>query len=253
MKLSVVIPAYNDLERALACMQSVVQTTNPQRTEFLVQDDCSPDVNMPPLLGGICQRNAQNLGFPGNCNAGAARARGDVIMFLNHDVIVQQRGWDARLLDFFEREPDAAVAGPTLLFPDGRVQSVGGEFDAVGQPFHTALGASNPDWEPINTPRKVSWITGAAFAVRADVWRQLGGFDTAYGRGYFEDVDFCMKAQQAGYTVWHRPNIRMIHSVGSTGGNPAFMHNALLFKSRWVDTKIVQPGNASVIMARWWV
>jgi GT2 family glycosyltransferase len=229
----------------------MAQATNPQLTEILVQDDCSPQFNMPLLLGEICQRNTDNLGFPGNCNAGAARARGDVIMFVNHDVWVQQRGWDSRLLSFFEIVTKAGVAGPTLLFPDGRVQSVGGEFDSAGHPYHTALGASNPDWEPIAKPRIVDWITGAAFAVRATLWRELGGFSTDYIGGYFEDVDFCLRAEQAGYGTWHRPNIRMYHGVGSTGGNPHFMHNAMLFKSRWVDTKIVTPGIGG-LRERWW-
>ena len=251
MKLSVIIPAYNDLEAVLRCMTSVMQTVNPQRVELLVQDDASPHVNMPSLLGNVCQRNPENLGFPGNCNAGALRATGDVLMLLNHDVWITQRGWDRRLLDFFELTPQAAVAGPTLLFPDGRVQSVGGAFDIACQPFHTALGAQNPDWEPIATPRAVSWITGAALAVRASVWRELGGLDTAYEGGYFEDVDFCMRARQAGYEVWHRPNIRMYHGSGSTGGNPKFMQNAMLFKQRWVDTKIVTP-DEGVLRERWW-
>lgn len=251
MKLSVVIPAYNNLEAVLRCMQSVAQTTNPQRTEFLVQDDCSPNIVMPPLLGGICQRNEQNLGFPGNCNAGAARARGDVILLLNHDVWVTQRGWDMRLLDFFDLTPEAAVAGPTLLFPNGNVQSVGGEFDAAGQPYHTALNAVNPDWAPINTPREVPWITGAAFAVRRSVWEQLGGFDTGYIGGYFEDVDFCVRARLAGYTVWHCPNIRMYHGVGSTGGNPHFMANAMRFKRLWVDTDKIGPRD-SILKERFW-
>ena len=251
MKLSVIIPAYNDLEAVLRCMQSVIQTTSPHRTEVLIQDDASPNVIMPPLLGNMCQRNEHNLGFPANCNAGAARARGDVIMLLNHDVWITQRGWDERLLDFFELTPKAAVAKPTLLFPDGRVQSVGGEFDAACHPFHVALGAQNPDWQPIATPRPVSWVTGAAFAVRATVWREFGGFDTAYAGGYFEDVDFCVRARVAGHEVWHRPNIRMYHGTGSTGGNPRFMQNAMLFKQRWVDTKIVSPDD-NVLRERFW-
>jgi GT2 family glycosyltransferase len=251
MKLSVIIPAYNDLEAVMRCVQSVRDTTNPHRTEVLVQDDCSPNVNMPPLLGPMCKRNAENLGFPGNCNAGAARARGDVILLLNHDIWIAQRGWDVRLLDFFELTPRAGIAGPTLLFPDGSVQSVGGGFDGACHPYHIALGAANPDWEPIATPREVAWITGAAFAVRASIWHDLGGFDTGYIGGYFEDVDFCLRARQAGHTVWHRPNIRMFHGVGSTGGNPHFMHNAMRFKARWVDTKIVKPEIGS-LKEGWW-
>lgn len=257
MNLSIIIPAYNDLERVLRCVQAVVQTTNPHHTEVLVQDDCSPNVILPDLLGSICQRNPENLGFPGNCNAGAKRARGDVLMFLNHDIWVTQRGWDARLRDFFESTPQAGVAGPTLLFPPSemepipKVQSVGGAFDALGQPYHIALGYHNHTWLPIATPRRVGWVTGAALAVRASVWHELGGFDTAYIGGYFEDVDFCLRAKQAGYEVWHRPNIIMYHAVGSTGGNPHFMHNALLFKQRWVDTKIVQP-DENIIREGFW-
>lgn len=251
MRLSVIIPAYNHLASVLRCAQAVSATTSADRTQILVQDDASPEYDGPTLLGPICQRNAHNLGFPGNCNAGAQRAAGDVLLFLNQDCWPTQAHWDIQLLDFFELEPSAAVAGPTLLFPDGRVQSVGGAFDSAGHPYHIALGALNADWETINTPRKVSWMTGAALVVRRSVWEQLGGFDTSYQGGYFEDVDFCVRAQLAGYTVWHRPHIRFYHDVGSTGGNPRFMENAMLFKRRWVDSGIVQP-DTPYLMERWW-
>ena len=250
MKLSVIIPAYNHLGTVLKCRAAVERTVSPLLTEILIQDDASPEYNGAEILPN-CARNVENLGFPGNCNAGAARASGDVLIFLNQDCFPMAGGWDKRLLDFFELTPSAAIAGPTLLFSNGHVQSVGGEFDSAGHPFHTALGAQNPDYAKINTPRKVSWITGAAMAVRRDVWLQLGGFDTTYTRGYFEDVDLCVRAQLAGFEVWHRPNIRFVHDVGSTGGNQHFMQNALLFKTRYVDTKIVLP-DVPFLVERWW-
>ncbi len=251
MKLSVIIPAYNHLGDVLKCVQAVRMTTHPQFVELLVQDDASPEYNGPELLGPMCQRNAENLGFAGNCNAGAARATGDVLMFLNQDAWPIAPGWDKRLLDFFALEPRAGIAGPTLLFPDGRIQSVGGQFDSAGQPFHEALGYANPDWEPISRPREVKWITGAALAVRRETWEQLGGFDTAYVRGYFEDVDLCMRARQAGWTVWHRPNVRMYHAAGGTGGSAYFAQNARLFKARWVDTKMIKP-DVPYLAVRYW-
>jgi GT2 family glycosyltransferase len=253
--LSVIIPAYmaraEHLEMVLHCRQSVAQTVDLNRTEILIQDDASPAFNGMKLLGRFCQRNPDNLGFPGNCNAGAMRARGEVLLFLNQDCWAPHAGWDEKLCDFFELEPSAGVAGPTILFPDGSVQSVGGGFDAALQPYHIALGASNPDWEPINTPRKVLWVTGAAFAVRTSLWRQLGGFDLAYGKGYFEDVDFCLRAQQAGFAVWHRPNVRFYHSVGSTNGNPQFGQNAAIFKQRWVDRGLVE-ADTPHLKVRFW-
>lgn len=251
MRLSVIIPAYNHLADVLKCRMALLNTTNRALTEVLIQDDASPEYNGPDLFGPTCERNAENLGFAGNCNAGAMRALGDVIMFVNQDVWPINAGWDKRLLDFFELTTQAGIAGPTLLFPDGRVQSVGGKFDIAGQPYHDALGYANPDWEPIATPREVAWITGAAMAVRRETWQQLGGFDTAYERGYFEDVDLCLRAHDAGWRVWHRPNVRMYHATGSTGGNPHFWKNAMTFKQRWVDSGRVVP-DVPYRMMGWW-
>lgn len=252
MNLSVIIPAYDALEDVLHAVVSIRRTTDEARVEVLVQDDCSPRVNfteyMPPH---IAQRNPENLGFPGNCNAGAARARGDVLMFINQDARALRYGWDRILLDWFVELPFMGIAGPTLLFPDGRVQSVGGKFDGHCQPYHPLLGAQNAHYGEYALPRRVSWVTGAALAIRRDLWQALGGFDTVYGRGYFEDVDLCVRAQMAGAEVWHLPGVQLQHRVGSTGGNPRYMQNALEFKRRWVDTKKITPDTHHV-RERFW-
>jgi GT2 family glycosyltransferase len=251
-RLSVIIPAYNHLDKVLRCLNAARDTTDPILTEVLVQDDSSTEYNIPLSLGSCCERTHFNLGFAGNCNQAARRAQGEVLFFLNQDCYATAPGWDVTLLAFFDEREKAGIVGPTLLFPDGKVQSVGGLFDAAGQPFHEALGYANPDWEPIARPRKMSWTTGAALAVRRGLWNMLGGFDTAYGRGYFEDVDLCVRAQLEGYEVWHLPAIRFIHEVASTGGSPSFAMNARLFKSRWVDTKVVQP-DVPAVKVRFWV
>ena len=87
----------------------------------------------------------------------------------------------------------------------------------------------------------VPWVTGAFYAVRRSVWEVLGGFDPVYIGGYFEDVDFCLKAAESGYQTWYQPFTTLFHQVGSTGGNPHFMHNAQIFRQRWVDTGKVKP------------
>ena len=250
-RLSVIIPAYNHLEKVTRCLRLVRETTDPELTEVLVQDDSSTEYNGPLSLGPCCERTNYNLGFAGNCNQAAKRAKGEVLFFLNQDCYPTAAGWDATLLALFDSHGNVGVVGPTLLFPDGKVQSVGGLFDGAGQPFHEALGYGNPDWEPISKARKVSWVTGAALAVRRGLWNMLGGFDTAYGRGYFEDADFCVRAQLEGYEVWHEPRVRLVHEVGSTGGNPSFAMNARTFKARWVDTKVVEP-DVPAIKVRFW-
>ena len=194
MTLSVIIPAYNALDKVLRCLNSL-QAGAHENNKYIVQDDASPNVLFPacvPLCAAITYRNEYNRGFPGNCNEGAKHAQADVLFFVNQDVYAVpqfSRGWDTALLNVFD-DPQVGVVGARLLFPNGTIQSVGGLFDGKGHPFHRCLGYSNLAYPGVALPKEVRWTTGAAFAVRRSLWEQIGGFDTAYGRGYFEDVDF---------------------------------------------------------------
>lgn len=254
--LSVILPFYDDLARAMRCLNSL-QALAMARNEYIVQDDASPNVHGPAVFpGAICsvERNAENMGFAANCNAGAARAQGDVLVFVNQDVYAVyglSEAWDTYILNAFARS-DVAIVGPRLLFPNSHVQSAGGLFDAHGQPFHRCLNYSNREHREVNTPCEVSWVTGAFLAVRASVWQELGGFDTEYRRGYFEDADLCVRAHARAGVVWYEPRATLVHETGTTGGSPHFMANAMRFKTKWVDTGIIQPDDRYVIRERWW-
>src|SRR3972149_6172081 len=94
-RVSVVIPAYNDLKALIRCLKSLVATAGAEgvagRIEILVQKSSSRAVDQTEITGPPAQvaRNSRNLGFAGNCNAGAARAGGDVLFFLNPDTQAQ--------------------------------------------------------------------------------------------------------------------------------------------------------------------
>jgi GT2 family glycosyltransferase len=255
MRLSVIIPAYNNLPAVLTCLNSL-QALASEPHEYLVQDDASPEVQyqalIPPQLAQVA-RNATNVGFAQNCNLAAQRATGEVLLFVNQDVYAHpdfSQRWDKALLAPFD-DPKVGIVGARLLFPDGRVQSAGGRFDAAGHPFHPCLGWKGINHPEVSTARDMPWVTGAALAVRRWVWDTLGGFDPAYVGGYFEDVDLCCRARIRGLVVRYQPSFTLIHSVGSSGGNPQFMVNAEIFKERWVDTMKVTP-DVSVLIERWW-
>jgi GT2 family glycosyltransferase len=262
MKLSVIIPAYNQLEAVLVCLNSLQAFhSKTVDTEFIVQDDASPNIALPMLIppcSASVQRNEQNLGFPGNCNAGAARASGDVLFFVNQDIMAftpLSKDWDIALMQAFE-DSNVGIVGAKLLFPPNgngelALQSAGGLFDGNKQPFHRWLGYTNHLLEEYNTPQEVSWTTGAALAIRAPLFREIGGMDTAYQGGYFEDVSLCCEVREHGFKVWYAPGVCFIHHVGTTGGNSHFLANAMHFKERWVDSQKVK-SDVMVVKERFW-
>jgi len=279
MLLSVIIPFYNDLPALLTCLNSLhtlrsnivanAPSLNSERAtngspigrlrgevEFLVQDDASPAVDLrpliPPTLARV-ERNAHNLGFAGNCNTAAQRAKSDILFFVNQDVYAVHNlseNWDSAILRAFEDE-SVGIVGSQLLFPDGRVQSVGGLFDARGTPYHRCFLWRDPAHPEVSTACDVSWATGAALAIRRELFEHVGGFDTDYTNGYFEDVDLCLKVRALGFKIRYAPACTLIHRVGSTGGSPDFTRNALRFKRRWVDPGLIQPDSPAVL-ARYW-
>lgn len=259
MKLAVILPAYNHLAEVMTALNSLRALRACDDTVFHVQDDASPEVKfpavIPPEIASVA-RNAHNGGFAANCNAGAATVlderAADVLLFCNQDVSADpqwSQGWDAALLNAFA-DPTVGIVGARLLFPNGSVQNAGGVFDQLAQPVHRCLGWTNPHAGLCSTPCDVDWTTGAALAVRADVFMRLGGFDERY-RMYFEDADLCLRVRQTGLRVRYEPRCTLLHAVGSTGGSPHFFKSAQTFKQQWVDSGWIKPGQLTPT-ARYW-
>lgn len=255
MNISLIIPAYEKFIDAMQCLNSLQASATPP-IEFLIQDDASPSLDfrsiVPPYAASVA-RNERNLGFSGNCNAGAARATGDILIFCNQDILAHEtlsQGWDTVIRAAFA-DASVGIVAPRLLFPDGKIQSAGGIYDGHLQPAHRCLGYSDlTHWE-VNTPEYVAWATGAFLAIRRDLFQQVGGFDEHYIGGYFEDTDICEQVKAAGFKVWYEPRVSFVHRVGSTGGSPYFMRNAHLFKQRYVDTRKLK-ADTSAVLNGWW-
>jgi len=253
-RLSVIIPAYNNAAAVLTCLNSL-QALSRHPVQYHVQDDASPDMAYAPLISArvaSTARNTGNLGFAGNCNAGAQHAIGDVLVFVNQDISAVygwSEGWDEALSAAFDDER-VGIVGPRLLFPNGYLQSAGGAFDQAAQPVHRCLGWSDVKHASIGEPADVPWVTGAVLAIRRELFDALGGFDTAY-RMYFEDVDLCLRAGERGAIVRYWPACTLIHPAGSTGGSPHFGASARTFKARWVDSGKITPGSL-IPTVRYW-
>lgn len=238
---SIVIPVYNHLDATLTCLQSLAQTRNRSAFEVILVDDASSDDSahvLPTIRGLRYQRNAENLGFIGACNAGAANARAPFIVFLNNDTAVQN-GWLDALLDTFASHRDVGLVGAKLVYPDGRLQEAGGIVFADGSGWNYGR-FDDPARPEYNFVREVDYCSGAAIALRTALLRELGGFDSHYAPAYYEDTDLAMKVRQAGLRVMYQPASVVVHFEGISSGTDT--HSG---------TKRYQVINKEKFLARW--
>ncbi len=219
-RVSIVIPVYNHIEATLICLRSILADVD-ERTAFevITVDDGSSDASaeqLPQIDGLRYVRNPQNLGFIGACNAGAAVARGEFLIFLNNDTAVQP-GWLDALIETFEQHPQAGLVGSKLVYPDGLLQEAGGIVFADGSGWN--YGRFDDPADPrYNFVREVDYCSGAAIAIRKSLFDELGGFDSHYAPAYYEDTDLAMKVRVRGLSVLYQPASVVVHYEGVTSG-----------------------------------
>lgn len=216
---SIIVPAYNHLDHTLACLAALANDRPRTPFEVIVVDDCSSDDTAQALaaIAGLrWHRNAENLGFIGACNAGAERARGRYLVFLNNDT--QPRpGWLDALIESFATLPDAGLVGAKLIYPDGRLQEAGGIVFSDGSGWNYGRFADPAD-PRFNFVREVDYCSGAAIAIGRDLFEQLGGFDPHYAPAYYEDTDLAMKVRAHGLRVYYQPRAEVVHFEGVSSG-----------------------------------
>jgi N-acetylglucosaminyl-diphospho-decaprenol L-rhamnosyltransferase len=225
--LSVVIPTYNTAAMTLRCVQAV------EADELIVVDDGSTDDTAALLSPAISME--RNSGFAAAANRGVAAARGDIILLLNSDAIVQPGAIRALLAAF--DDPRVGIAGAQLLNEDGTPQWSGGRaptllwllavVSGLGPLFSRRRGVPSPrrgEKVPEGRMRGVDWVSGAAMAFRAEVWRAAGPLEESY-RFYCQDLELCMRGRAAGWEVRVVGEARVVHAQGATIAGGSALHH----------------------------
>lgn len=241
--VSIVIPTYGDPSHVAEAVRSIRATTSPEMVTIIVADDASPSAEHVASLKAIdgidtLILGTRNAGFAANANRGlrAADARLDVVL-LNADVIAADRWLDC--LQYAARcDDDVGIVGAKLLYPDGRIQHAG---------VHRNLGA--PVWfdhrfrfkpanhGPANITMPVLGVTGACMYVRREVIDSIGLLDERYAMAY-EDVDWCLRAWEAGFRVLYFPPATLVHLESVTRGRDVGdreLASQRAFWERWSD------------------
>jgi GT2 family glycosyltransferase len=186
-----------------------------------------------------------NRGFAGANNLGAAHARADSLIFLNSDAFPRQPGWARAMVDTLESEPDMGAVGARLLFADGSIQHAGMEFRrrkdlGIWTNHHPRMGM-DPALDSFTSLTEVACVTGACLAVRGCDLERVGGWDTGYLIGDFEDSDLCLKLRAAGMRIGYLPSVELTHlerqsfKLLGTGDyrTRVVIYNAVRHQQRW--------------------
>ena len=167
-------------------------------------------------------------------NTGRHHSRGEFLFLLNDDTSVDSDQPVLRLLEM-ANDPRVGVVGALLTYPDGRIQHAGIVLLPAGPTHaHIARPRSFPGYFGSTlTPRNFSAVTAAAMLIRSSTFDELDGFDTEFARD-FNDVDFCLRARQAGYRIAWTPYAHLTHHEGaSIVRKKADPQEEKLFDQRW--------------------
>jgi GT2 family glycosyltransferase/SAM-dependent methyltransferase len=217
--VSIVIPLHAGAALTRACLESIRDRTISAGYEVILVDDAA-DAETKALLAGTqgaqIITNGKNLGYARSVKVGAARARGRWLVLCNNDIQVQE-GWLGAMLRCAESSPDIGIVTPKYIYPDGSLQEAGGVIwsDGTGGQYGRGDRPGEPRYE---FRRDVDYGSAAALMVRADFWREVGGFDERFEPMYYEDTDLCFQAREHGLRVVYEPRANVIHIEGGSAG-----------------------------------
>lgn len=155
--------------------------------------------------------NDSNAGFGIGCNIGAKASKGEFILFLNNDTIVEDKGL-VKMMEYCKEHPDVAILGGQLRNFDGSLQASTGKFYTLWYVFLLLIGGQRFGFLD-RSPEKieeVDWVKGGLLMIRRDVFEQLKGFDEKIFM-YTEDMELCYRAHLAGKKVYFYPNVMVLH------------------------------------------
>lgn len=207
--ISVIIPTYKNKKLLIDNLKKNLQFLND--CEIIVVND-NPHEQLKksfkkdfPKVSAI--DNEKNLGFGPAINLGAAKAKGQYLMFLNNDVQLLDNSYLAAL-DKFSANPNLFSVSFSQKEKNGTIVGKNKFFWKKGFFQHSSV--NNLD-SGIN-----GWAEGGSCLIDKEKFEKLGGFDPIYSPFYWEDIDLTYRAWKAGYENIFMPEIKVIHHHKST-------------------------------------
>jgi N-acetylglucosaminyl-diphospho-decaprenol L-rhamnosyltransferase len=224
--LSVVIVTHNGREMALRTLRSARASLGGLQAEWIVADSASTDGTPEAIereFGDVEVLRVPNRGFAAGNNIGIAWAQGRYVLLLNPDVEVLE-GSFAELVAALDSRPDVGIASVVQRGTGGELQYSMRRFPSPARDLGESLFASH--WPAFQTMQELEtraghyrreisadWVVGAFLCARAEAIASIGPMDERFFL-YSEEIDWCLRAHQAGWDVRHLPVMTVTHHAG---------------------------------------
>lgn len=250
--LSIIIVNWNAKEFLMDCINSIIDNTKEITYEIIIVDNNSNDGSVVMLKSNfgnasnvIIIDNEENKGFAGANNQGINISKGTDILLLNPDTIIQGNVI-SETFKCLEKDENLAIAGCTVLNPDGSLQlacrrMVPSIKDAFFKLFgftklFKKLNRYNLNDAPIDEFLAVDAVSGSYLMIKKEVIEKIGLLDEEFFM-YGEDMDWCLNAKMAGYEVRYCPVGTIIHYKGESSKQHSFKANYEFYRSMLIFYK----------------
>lgn len=221
--VSIIIINWNGLEHLKLCLNSL-RDLKYDPLELIIVDNASKDKsilfcqsffkrNSKHFVSCMLIKNKRNSGFAEGNNIGFAKAKGEYILLLNNDTVVEPN-FLSTLVKAIEPSAIGAVQPRILQYPNKKIiDSVGSYLINSGFLYH--FGHNKIDRNKYHKPSQIFSMKGACMLLKKEVLDTIGLFDNDYF-AYFEETDLCQRIWLSGYEIWYEPIAVIYHKGGQT-------------------------------------
>lgn len=208
MDLSIIIINYKSFPLTKQCLDSLLSTKIKLNYEILVVDNNSNDQSFEKLSlyfsnKVILIKSDSNLGFARGNNLASKSAKGEVILFLNNDTIVNNDIFSSAI-KLLRSDQRLALISPIIITPDNKEQdNYFGHFPNLGNTIFK------------KKTKSIEWLSGCCLFIKRNIFQELNGFDENFFL-YFEDVDLCLRSYSFGYKLQVDNESKIIHLGGKS-------------------------------------
>lgn len=239
---SVIVVTYNNVDLTRACLDSLERYTDYPAFEIIVVDNASSDGSQEYLSQWVDAGprrqlilNETNDGFAAANNQGLAAAHGDYLVLLNNDTHVTP-GWLGTLIAHLRRNPDIGLLGP-ITNNIGNEAKIDIQYDSMRQMLERSASFTRRHIDSVFGLRTVAFF---CVIFPRSVYVKVGRLDEIFGRGFFEDDDYCRRVEQLGLRIVCAEDVFIHHNLSASFNKlnasdrqSLFEKNKVTYESKW--------------------